>query len=460
MARSNGRSEKSPAITSPVTTLSVAGFKSILDEQTIKVRPLTLLAGANSSGKSSMMQPLLLLKQTLEAPYDPGPLLLSGPNAKFTSVSQFWPSRLSQTEPMHFVIKVGASDKLNFAVAFRWYKNKFDVDCNTYTIGDYSNSIWKHSSIDDIVKRHLENLQDRLDLASLQLVHEQLKSSRPEIIRSRFFLEMAHFLKEPIPGNENFSTPSVLFPRSMAFEGLVHRIMEVVHLPGLRGNPERTYPVTAVGPNFPGTFESYVASLIAHWSSESPGKIKELGDDLNMLGLTWKIEAKRVDDTRVELHVGRMPRPKRGGSGDVVSVADVGFGVSQTLPVLVALRAARPGQLVYIEQPEIHLHPRAQAAMARLLVNAANRGVRLVVETHSSLLLLGLQTLVAEGEIEPDLVGLNWFLRSEKDGTTRIRSAQLDEAGRFGDWPEDFDEVALKTESHYLSAAEARLAGM
>jgi predicted ATPase len=167
-----------------------------------------------------------------------------------------------------------------------------------------------------------------------------------------------------------------------------------------------------------------------------------------------------VDDTRVELHVGRMPRPKRGGSGDVVSVADVGFGVSQTLPVLVALRAARPGQLVYIEQPEIHLHPRAQAAMARLLVNAANRGVRLVVETHSSLLLLGLQTLVAEGEIEPDLVGLNWFLRSEKDGTTRIRSAQLDEAGRFGDWPEDFDEVALKTESHYLSAAEARLAGM
>jgi predicted ATPase len=124
----------------------------------------------------------------------------------------------------------------------------------------------------------------------------------------------------------------------------------------------------------------------------------------------------------------------------------------------VALRAARPGQLVYIEQPEIHLHPRAQVAMARLLVNAANRGVRVVAETHSSLLLLAVQTLVAEGVIDPGLVGLNWFLRNEKDGTTRIKTADLDEAGRFGDWPEDFDEVALEAENRYLSAAEDRLA--
>ena len=154
----------------------------------------------------------------------------------------------------------------------------------------------------------------------------------------------------------------------------------------------------------------------------------------------------------------RMPQPKQGGARDLVSIADVGFGVSQTLPVVVALRAARPGQLVYIEQPEIHLHPRAQVAMARLLVSAATRGVRVVAETHSSLILLAVQTLVAEGVIAPNLVGLNWFVRDRKTGATRIETAELDEAGRFGDWPEDFDEIALKTESDYLSAAEARLA--
>jgi len=60
--------------------------------------------------------------------------------------------------------------------------------------------------------------------------------------------------------------------------------------------------------------------------------------------------------------------------------------------------------------------------------------------------------------IEPSEVGLNWFLRDTKSGITTIQTAELDEAGRFGDWPEDFDEVALETEDRYLRAAESRLA--
>lgn len=71
-----------------ITEITVCGFKSIAQKQSIKIRPLTILAGANSSGKSSMMQSLLLLKQTLEARPDPGPLLLDGPNVKLASLEQ------------------------------------------------------------------------------------------------------------------------------------------------------------------------------------------------------------------------------------------------------------------------------------------------------------------------------------------------------------------------------------
>src|SRR5438093_10366519 len=71
-----------------ITHLVVGGFKSIANEQRIEIKPLTILAGANSSGKSTMMQPLLLLKQTLEATYDPGPILLNGPNVKFTKADE------------------------------------------------------------------------------------------------------------------------------------------------------------------------------------------------------------------------------------------------------------------------------------------------------------------------------------------------------------------------------------
>src|SRR5713101_6998877 len=89
MARQNDHKNDQPRLEeSGITQLTVSGFKSINREQSIEIRPLTILAGANSSGKSSMMQPLLLLKQTLEATYDPGALLLNGPNVRFTSIEQ------------------------------------------------------------------------------------------------------------------------------------------------------------------------------------------------------------------------------------------------------------------------------------------------------------------------------------------------------------------------------------
>jgi predicted ATPase len=140
----------------------------------------------------------------------------------------------------------------------------------------------------------------------------------------------------------------------------------------------------------------------------------------------------------------------------LVNISDVGFGVPQCLPAVVALLAAKPGQLLYIEQPEIHLHPRAQFALAQLLAAAAERGVHVVVETHSSTLLLGVQALVAESRLAAELVKLHWFER-KADGHTVVTSADLDEAGRFGDWPEDFADVALQTQKEYLDAAEKRL---
>jgi predicted ATPase len=124
--------------------------------------------------------------------------------------------------------------------------------------------------------------------------------------------------------------------------------------------------------------------------------------------------------------------------------------------VLVALLAAQAGQVVYIEQPELHLHPRAQVAMARVPADAANRGVRVVAETHSTLLLVGVQALVAEGVLDSAKVKLHWFQR-DKQGRTQVRGGDLDQAGAFGEWPEDFSDVELEAQSRYIDAAHAAL---
>src|SRR5262245_49316011 len=84
------RTDPRPKSSDSITTIQIAGFKSIADPISIDIRPLTILAGANSAGKSSLLQPLLLLKQTLEASYDPGSLLIFGPNVKYTSLDQIF----------------------------------------------------------------------------------------------------------------------------------------------------------------------------------------------------------------------------------------------------------------------------------------------------------------------------------------------------------------------------------
>ena len=264
--------------------------------------------------------------------------------------------------------------------------------------------------------------------------------------RSRGFLEV------------EFSSRQMTFLFRYPGESFALHIRTIIHVPGLRGNPERTYPVTAVGGLFPGTFDPYVASVVHHWQVTHDHRLADLEAALQTLGLTRKVDAKYINDAQVELRVSQLPHSARGRIGDMVSIADVGFGVSQALPVLVALLAATPGQLVYLEQPELHLHPRAQSAMAQILADAANRGVCVVAETHSELLLLTLQSLVAEGYLAPEKVKLHWFTRRH-DGVTQVKSADLDETGAFGDWPEDFAEVILTAESRYLDAVELRRQG-
>jgi predicted ATPase len=162
-------------------------------------------------------------------------------------------------------------------------------------------------------------------------------------------------------------------------------------------------------------------------------------------------------DTRVAIEVSRFGGQVASSERELdrVSIADVGLGVSQVLSFLVALLVAREGQTVYVEQPELHLHPMAQYRLADVVRSAISRGVQVIMETHSSVLLRGIQTLAAKRLIEPEQVVLNWFSRDEETGASRISSAVLSADGAMGDWPADFDEVTLAADAAYLDAAFA-----
>ncbi|MBI3098364.1 MAG: AAA family ATPase [Planctomycetes bacterium] len=413
--------------------LDVRGFKSIREKQHIEVRPLTLLAGANCSGKSSMMQPLLLMKQTLESAGDPGALLLDGPNVRFTSAEQLLSggAGVGRASSFECALYLSASEHLMTEYAPQ-REGGFGI-----TRMIFNNDEWRQSMTSEAIQAKVPK-----DAGILE------KSVRWVVTRDRCFLSLGI----DYPGG----SPSIL-PGFIPHSVYPYLIRGLIHLPGLRGNPLRTYSRSAAGPQFPGPFQVYVASILSKWKTEHDARLVELGATLEDMGLTWKVEAAPIDDANLELKVARLVRGKRGGAHDLVSIADVGFGVSQSLPVLVALLVARPGQILYLEQPEIHLHPRAQGRLAHALMRAANRGATVVVETHSALLLLEIQTLVAKGQLDASNVGLYWFKRGP-DGDTTVSMADLDEFGRYGDWPEDFGETELQAERAYLDAATAKRA--
>lgn len=416
-----------------ISSITVQGLKSIRDRTTIEVRPLTLLAGANSSGKSSMMQGLLLLKQTAEATYDPGALKLDGPNVLFADASDML-SRIGDDQPADALV-LGLALSSGFG---------FDVEYGP-AIGGFR---VRGGAIGEGGSRTALSLAGPLDLG---WVADVLASSGPERQRLMYVT--------PASGGLGYSTIvrgehgeiSEVPPDDSRMLTPMDPVRQLSHVRALRGSPAREYPSAGAGPPFRGPFEPYCASLLSRWAEANDPRAEGASDWLARLGLTSKVAAERLSDTRIRLQVGRTLTAANGAGNDLVNIADVGFGVSQVLPVVLACLASKPGATVYIEQPEIHLHPRAHLALADLLVETAQRGVRVIAETHSSLLLLAVQTAVATGGLPPGDVVLHWFERDDR-GVTQSTPAELDAAGAFGAWPADFDSVELGAQRAYLDA--------
>ena len=119
--------------------------------------------------------------------------------------------------------------------------------------------------------------------------------------------------------------------------------------------------------------------------------------------------------------------------GEESSLPDVGFGVSQVLPVITTLFFVPEGSIVLLEQPELHLHPSAQAYLADLLLHVAEtRNLQVIVESHSEHLLTRLQRRIAEPEYDfatPDNIKMN--------GST-CEEVKVSRFGQIDNWPDNF----------------------
>ncbi|MBJ9691798.1 AAA family ATPase [Burkholderia cenocepacia] len=428
--------------------ITVKGYKSISSPISIDVNGLTVLSGANSSGKSSFMQPFLLMKQTIESNFDTGAILLDGANAKLTDSSEAL-SRTGKRNGQTFSVTLENS-KSSSSITFKRHPDYGLVaeSVSSRTLDLPQGVVLRRGTKSDDIRKQLpKKYNDQF----LKFLEKKSTDMEWQVVKEKCFLR-AEIAPKKI-GEQ--SLIRIGFNPSSSMENFVKNI---IHVPGLRGNPERSYRLADSGDLYLGSFEPYVASIVNKWKNDPKQKIKfyQLVDDLKVLGLASHISTERINDTRVEVRVSRY---KGAPDGDSVNLADVGFGVSQTLPVLVALLIATEKQYVYIEQPELHLHPRAQHKMASIIARAVSNGVKVIIETHSSILIRGIQTLVAKGKIPREKISLEWFNQDPVSGKSLVFTSKLDENGAFGEWPADFDETSLMADSEYLDAVEESING-
>jgi predicted ATPase len=154
---------------------------------------------------------------------------------------------------------------------------------------------------------------------------------------------------------------------------------------------------------------------------------------LQELGLIDSFTLKSIAENRKDYEVRVRLSPK----APEVLITDVGFGVSQILPVLVLCYYAPAGSTIILEQPEIHLHPAVQAGLADVFIDAMiTQDLQIILESHSEHLLRRLQRRIAEEEIHPTQTAL--YFASTRKGMSRLEELQLDEFGNISNWPANF----------------------
>ncbi|MDD3138050.1 MAG: DUF3696 domain-containing protein [Lachnospiraceae bacterium] len=138
--------------------------------------------------------------------------------------------------------------------------------------------------------------------------------------------------------------------------------------------------------------------------------------------------------------VGFAIHQNEGNNAHYFTPNNVGFGISYVLPVITALLKAKCGDLVIIENPEAHLHPRGQRKIGELISCAAAGGVQIIIETHSDHILNGIRLSVMNEAVSPDSVNLFFISKKDKKtGSSRIiEKPKIEKNGKIQNWPKGF----------------------
>lgn len=464
-----------------LTGLEIEGYKSFRDRIQLPLAPLTVVYGPNSAGKSSLIQSLLLLKQSLEHPY----LVTQGTVA---DVGGFTGIRNRHVAPtVRFAVEFGAPvwdlprggtpdptcpRRLEFSFedggagrgslqSWRvnagpldsvWTREQGSMSTPSSSLepifGELGTGTFlfpfdtrqQHSGVDEATLRvRSERNRKRAEGYAKKLVRngiDRLTIDWDGLLPSG----KAPALPRHATQRDESVAQSYVDRTALLVAGPGHELRSIlaslIYLGPLRSAPQRFYSRTSSA-GLPGDGRDAVLYLYDHG-----GTVEQVNEWFSTLDIPYELGIIPISASENPGLVGDLVAVslKDLRSGVTVTPADVGYGISQCMPLVVEL-TARSRSVICIEQPETHLHPRLQARLADLLIDATrveDRANQVVVETHSEHLMLRLQRRIREGDLDPqDLCVL--YVDQDEAGAARVHRLRLDDGGDFIDeWPDGF----------------------
>jgi len=438
--------------------LRVKNFKLWKDTGSIRMAPITLFFGANSSGKSSIGQFLMMLKQTIESP---------------DRKAVFYPGGRTSA------VQLGSYQEMVF---HRNPDNKiiFEYQWNFKDVLKFKDPVSGHSFSGDILSFEAEvglGVKDQHSLVVDHLRYQVIDKNeiatsigmeRKSGTKAEYKIEAEKYSLKRQKGRVWYPGAPVRFygfpdevvayhqnadfVQSLNFEH--EKLFGMLsYLGPLRIKAERLYSWTGIEPESVGySGENTVAAILAARNRKislvkpgakraSPAKLFEeiIALKLTEMGLIKEFKVNPISEQRQEYEV----KIRTKGSKDWVDLPDVGFGISQVLPVLVQCFYAPRGSIILMEQPEIHLHPSAQSALADVIIDVINsredgadRNIQVIIETHSEHFLRRMQRRIAEDAVSQEKVAA-YFANITKSPAT-LEPLQIDLFGNILNWPEKF----------------------
>ena len=476
--------------------LRIQNFKAWKDTGNIELAPITVFLGTNSSGKSSIAQFLMMLKQTVEH-NDPNEVLFTGDENSAVDVGT----------PFQMLYGHDTTQSLQFS--YDWdvdtpftasFESRFDdslkgrltrgKDCffiGTRIFFNNAIKIREFAGAMEVEKIRYHVIHENVPIFSLSME----KENETDI----YYVSMRGFDKTT---TAEIDTQSDLSVTPLKFYGFHEEtIARYPQIPAMRTlnvqHPKLFASMFYLGPLRVRTDRLYIwrgndlsdvgidgsnaifamLSANAQWRAYELFDLKKnqyrklnigavIAEMLEKMGLISEFQVSPIQRGRAEYEV----KVKTKGSPVWTDLPDVGFGISQVLPVIVELFYVPAGSIILMEQPELHLHPSAQAALADVMIdaikareNGQDRNIQLLIETHSEHFLRRLQRRIAEGVIDEKTV--RGYFADTSETPFQLRPLEIDTYGNILNWPENFfgdigNDIYLQADA----ALERKINGM